>query len=83
VTGTLVDQAPGGRPVHALRPEEIAMILDATERWGAVDRSHRKLAHRGCYGQLVWVWPAMFRRVLITHGLTLPATNPTLLGQAC
>lgn len=50
---------------------------------GAVDRSHRKLAHRGCYGQLVWVWPAMFRRVLITHGLTLPATNPTLLGQAC
>ncbi|UCA22867.1 hypothetical protein [Mycobacterium kansasii] len=55
VTGTLVDQAPGGRPVHALLPEEIAMILDVTERWGAVDRSHRKLAHRGCYGQLVWV----------------------------
>ncbi|MGV7686357.1 hypothetical protein PJN34_19215 [Mycobacterium kansasii] len=59
------------------------MILDVTEWWGAVDRSHRKLAHRGCYGLLVWVSPAMFRRVLITHGLTLPATNPTLLGQAC
>ncbi|MDP7739641.1 hypothetical protein [Mycobacterium paragordonae] len=27
--------------------------------------------------------PAMFRRVLITHGLALPAANPTFLGQAC
>ena len=52
--GILVDKAPGGHPVHALLPEEVAVILDLTERWGAVDRSHRKLAPRGSYQQLVW-----------------------------
>jgi hypothetical protein len=46
-TGTLVDRAPGGHPMPALLPEEIAAILDVTQRWGTVDRSHRKLAHRG------------------------------------
>jgi hypothetical protein len=56
--GTLLDKAPGGHPVHALLPEEVAAILDVTERWGAVDRSHRKLAHRGSYEQLVWVSPS-------------------------
>jgi putative transposase len=41
-TGTLVDRAPGGHPVHALLPGEVAAILDVAERWGEVDRSHRK-----------------------------------------
>ena len=75
-TGTLVDRAPGGHPVHALLPDEVAAILDVAERWGPVDRSHRKLAHRGSYLQLVWVSPATFRRVLIAHGLSLPAPQP-------
>ena len=75
-TGTLLDQAPGGHPVHALLPEEITAILDVTERWGAIDRSHRKLAHRGSYQALVWVSPATFRCVLIEHGLTLPEPQP-------
>jgi putative transposase len=74
--GTLVDKAPGGHPVHALLPEEVAAILDVTERWGAVDRSHRKLAHRGSYEQLVWVSPSSVRRVLVEHGLTLPQPQP-------
>jgi putative transposase len=74
--GTLVDKAAGGHPVHALLPEEVAVILDVTERWGAVDRSHRKLAHRGSYQQLVWVSPSSFRRVLVEHGLTLPQPQP-------
>ena len=39
--------APGGHPVHALLSEEIAAVLDVAERWGTVDRSHRKLADRG------------------------------------
>jgi putative transposase len=69
--GTLVDQAPG-HAMHALLPEEIAAILDVAEHWGPVDRSHRKLAHRGSYQNLVWVSPATFRRVLVAHGLTLP-----------
>ena len=75
-TGTLVDQAPGGYPVHALLPDEVAAILNVAERWGPIDRSHRKLAHRGSYERLVWVSPASFRRVLIDHGLSLPAPVP-------
>lgn len=30
---TLVDQAPGGHPVHGLLPTEIAAILDVAEQW--------------------------------------------------
>lgn len=75
-TGTLVDRAPGGQPMHALLPEEIAAVLDIAERWGTVDRSHRKLAHRGSYEQLVWVSPSTFRRVLIDQGLSLPEPQP-------
>lgn len=75
-TATLVDQAPGGHPVHALLAQEIATILDVAEQWGTVDRSHRKLAHRGSYEHLVWVSPATFRRVLVDHGLALPQPVP-------
>lgn len=46
-------------------------ILELFERWGDVDRSHRKLAHRGSYLELVWVSPATVRRVLAAHGLVL------------
>jgi putative transposase len=62
--------------MHALLPEEIAAILDVAERWGEVDRSHRKLAHRGSYQHLVWVSPSTFRRVLIDQGLSLPEPQP-------
>jgi len=70
--GTLVDRAPGGNPVHGLRPSEVDAILAVAEAWGPVDRSHRKLAHRGSYEGLVWVAPSTFRRVLAAHGLVLP-----------
>lgn len=70
--GTLVDRAPGGNPVHALLDEEVAQILWVAETWGPVDRSHRKLAHRGSYENLVWVSPSTFLRVLGAHGLVLP-----------
>ena len=56
------------------------MILDVAERWGAVDRSHRKLAHRGSYEQLVWVSPSTFRRVLVAHGLACPNRSPVAVG---
>ena len=62
--------------MHALLPEEIAAILDIAERWGTVDRSHRKLAHRGSYQGIVWVSPSSFRRVLVEHGLSLPEPAP-------
>lgn len=67
----LTDERPGGNPVHGLRPLEVTAILDLFETWGDVDRSHRKLAHRGSYLGLVWVSPATVRRVLAAHGLVL------------
>jgi len=70
--GTLADLASGGNPVHGLMPAEIDAILAITEEWGPVDRSHRKLAHRGSYQELVWVSPSTFRRVLAAHRLVLP-----------
>ena len=71
--GTLVDRAPGGNPVHGLLAAEVDAVLAVAEAWGEVDRSHRKLAHRGSYEGLVWVAPSTFRRVLDAHGLVLPA----------
>ena len=71
-TGTLIDQAPGGHPGHGLLAWESQAILDLAERWGEVDRSHRKLAHRGSYTETVWVSPSTVRRVLAAHGLVLP-----------
>jgi len=74
--GTLEDLAPGGHPVHGLLPAEVAAVLAITETWGPVDRSHRKLAHRGSYESQVWVSPSTFRRVLAAHGLVLPELPP-------
>jgi putative transposase len=74
--GTLADRAGGGHPVHALMPTEIDAILTMAEQWGPIDRSHRKLAHRGSYEQIVWVSPSTFRRVLAAHGLILPELPP-------
>ena len=69
--GCLEDERAGGNPVHGLRPEELTAILELFETWGDVDRSHRKLAHRGSYIGRVWVSPATVRRVLAAHGLVL------------
>jgi putative transposase len=68
--GRLEDGKPGAA-VHGLRPTEVAAILDLFEQWGEIDRSHRKLAHRGSYLGRVWVSPATVRRVLAAHGLVL------------
>jgi len=70
--GTLEDRAPGGNPVHRLLAWEEDAILELIEQWGPIDRSHRKLAHRGSYLDRVFVAPATVRRVAATHELTLP-----------
>ena len=62
--GQLADRAPGGVPVHGLLPAEAAEILALFDEWGELDRSHRKLAHRGSYLGRVWVSPSSVRRVL-------------------
>jgi len=74
--GLLEDRRPGGTAVHALRPEEIEAILELAERWGEVDGSHRKLAHRGSYLGRVWVSPSSVLRVLLEHGRRLPYRPP-------
>jgi len=57
--------------LHGLRPDEVSAIVELFERWGEIDRSHRKLAHRGSYLGIVWVSPATVRRVLAARGLVL------------
>jgi putative transposase len=74
--GQLADRKPGGTPVHALRPEEIAAILELADEWGEIDGSHRKLAHRGSYLGRVWVSPATVLRVLLEYGRQLPFRAP-------
>src|SRR5207247_2389234 len=53
--GTLADRPAGGGAVHGLLDEEVEAILELAEQWGEVDRSHRKLAHRGSRLGRVWV----------------------------
>lgn len=60
----LADKRPGGGSVHGILAEEEAEILALFNEWGEVDRSHRKLAHRGSYLSRVWVSPSTVRRVL-------------------
>ncbi|MDP9074393.1 MAG: integrase core domain-containing protein [Actinomycetota bacterium] len=73
----LEDKAPGGHALHGLLPEEISEIVKLYHQWGDIDRSHRKLAHRGSYLSRVWVSPASVRRVLAAQGLELnPPPRP-------
>ncbi len=74
--GTLVDRAPGGNPVHRLLDWEVQAILELIEEWGPVDRSHRKLAHRGSYTDTVFVAPSTLRRVAEKHQVNLPEPAP-------
>jgi putative transposase len=67
----LADARPGGGSVHALLPEEEEAIVQLAREWGEVDRSHRKLAHRGSYLQRVWVSASSVRRVLVARGIRL------------
>jgi putative transposase len=68
----LDDAAPGGHPVHGLLDWEEAEILALYEEFGAIDKSHRKLAHRGSYERRVWVSESSVFRVLAAHGKVLP-----------
>ncbi len=76
LAGELGDRPGGGNAVHGLMPEEVAEILAVAERWGEIDGSHRKLAHRGSYERRVWVSPSTVLRVLLEHGRALPYRPP-------
>ena len=71
-TGTLEDRPPVGAAVHRLLSWEEQAILELIEQWGWVDRSHRKLAHRGSYTGTVFVSPSTLLRVALKHRVELP-----------
>ena len=71
-TGCLEDGRPVGEAVHRLLSWEEQAILDLIEQWGWVDRSHRKLAHRGSYTGMVFVSPSTLLRVALKHRVELP-----------
>ncbi|MGH9075427.1 MAG: transposase [Acidimicrobiales bacterium] len=55
----------------------MTQIVAIYHEWADVDRSHRKLAHRGSYTERVWVSPSTVRRVLADQGLALhPVPRP-------
>jgi putative transposase len=72
--GRLEDAKPGpGTPVHALLDWEREAILTLADEWAEIDRSHRKLAHRGSRLDLVHVSESTVWRVLVAAGVILPA----------
>jgi putative transposase len=55
----------GRGAVHGILDWEEQAILDPIETWGLVDRSHRKLSHRGSYTGTVFVSPLTVLRVAL------------------
>jgi putative transposase len=75
--GRLADARPGPMvALHALLDWERAAIVKLAEEWGGIDRSHRKLAHRGSRLDLVYVSESTVLRVLIAEGAVLPERAP-------
>ncbi len=75
----LEDRAPGTQPgeaLHALLEWETDAIVDVAKEWGAIDLSHRKLAHRGSRLDRVFVSESSVLRVLTARGLHLPGVPP-------
>jgi transposase InsO family protein len=58
---------------HALLDWERDAIVKLAEDWGEIDRSHRKLAHRGSRLGVVHVSESTVLRVLEAAGMRLPA----------
>lgn len=69
-----LDDRPGGpvEALHALLPWERDAIVKLAELWLGIDRSHRKLAHRGSRLDMVHVSESTVLRVLRDEGITVP-----------
>ena len=71
---SLDDAKPGPDvPLHALLDWERAAIVKLAEDWAEIDRSHRKLAHRGSRLGVAHVSESTVLRVLVAEGVHLPA----------
>ena len=69
----LDDGKPGPeQALHAILPWERDAILEVYDGWAEVDRSYRKLAHRGSRLEAVFASESTFWRVLQAEGLILP-----------
>ena len=67
------DANPGpSEAAHALLAWERDAIVKVAEQWGEIDRSHRKLAHRGSRLDVVHVSESTVLRVLEAAGMHLP-----------
>lgn len=74
---SLADAPPGpAEALHGLLEWERAAIVELFEDWAEIDRSHRKLAHRGSRLEKVWVSESSVLRVLQAEHLVLPAAPP-------
>lgn len=74
---SMADSLSGpAEPVHGLLDWERQAILELFEDWGEIDRSHRKLAHRGSRLEQVFVSESTVLRVLQAENLTIPARPP-------
>ena len=75
--GRLADARPGPvEALHALLDSERAAIVKTAEDWGEIDRSHRKLAHRGSRLEAFYASESTVLRVLTAEGVHLPAPAP-------
>jgi transposase InsO family protein len=73
VLDRLTDAKPGpAEAAHALLDWERDAVVKLAEQWAGIDRSHRKLAHRGSRLDLVHVSESTVLRVLIAAGVHLP-----------
>jgi putative transposase len=72
VVGRLDDAKPGLEiALHALLPWEREAIVKIAEEWGEVDRSHRKLAHRGSRLDTFYASESTVLRVLQAAGVKI------------
>jgi putative transposase len=70
----LADAPPGpAEALHGLLDWERQAILELFDEWAEIDRSHRKLAHRGSRLDKVFVSESSVLRVLQAENLILPA----------
>ena len=79
--GRLQDARPGpDQAPHALLAHEREAILKIATDWAQIDRSHRKLAHRGSRLEAFYASESTVLRVLTAEGVHLPERPPRERG---
>jgi putative transposase len=74
--GAAGERAAGAGAANRLLSSEEQAILELIGEWAPIDRSYRKLAHRGSYIGLVFASPSTVQRIALKHGVTVPGQPP-------